>query len=64
MTHKSDDSSKLNRSFVNFEVFLPSYILDASSELSLMSRKISLSQKSMRAKFDVRGEKMKIFENF
>ena len=67
MNRKSDDSSKFEQRFWTLEVFLLTYILDTSSDMSGWYRKIRLESKSMRAKFDVEvknDEKIKNFEIF
>ena len=57
MSRKSDDSSKFDRSFLEVEVFLPTYDHNASPDIGGLSRKIRLEQKSMRAKFNVGSQK-------
>ena len=63
MGRKSDDNSKFERSFGNFGVFLPTSMLDTPTDMSGWSRKIRLGTKSMRAKFDVEGQK-KMMKNY
>ena len=56
---KSDDSSKVDRSFESLEVFRHVPILDTPSDMHGWSRKIHLEAKSMAAKFDVGRKNVK-----
>ena len=64
MTHKSEDSSKLQHSFCNVGFFLPQSILDTSSETPEVSRKIRLGTKSMEPKFMIMMKKSDDFLKF
>ena len=57
MSRKSDDSSKFDRSFLEVEVFIPTYDHNASPDIGGLSRKIRFGQKSMEQNFDVGGKK-------
>ena len=64
LRNKSEDSAKVNNSFQSLKVFRHVPILDTLSDIHDWSRKIHLEAKSMKAKFDVRTKKCKIFEIF
>ena len=54
---KNDSNSKIESSFWKVEVFLPQYDHGGCSDHSGLSVYAFLSHKSMRAKFDVGGQK-------
>ena len=57
MTYKSDNSSKFEQRFWEVEIFRPRFDHCRSSDVSGLSRKIRLEQKSMKPEFDVGGQK-------